>query len=53
MNDIDRAKLNAIKNTLELIPVNGKENLDRMLGCIMMIEGMMVAPNEEVNADGE
>lgn len=33
--------LKALKATLETIPVSGKDNLDKLLGCILTIETIM------------
>lgn len=39
----------AIINTLNSVEVRGKENLDKMLGCIMLLEKMMTEENKGEN----
>lgn len=35
------ANLSAVVHTLNTIEVHGRENLDRLLGCIQVLEGML------------
>ena len=35
------AKLSAVRNTLEGVEVKGKDNLDRVLGCIQTLESVL------------
>ena len=50
--------IQAIISTLNKIEVHGKDNLDMLLGCIMLLERMITAPEEdkpeekEVTEDG-
>ena len=51
--------INNIVNTLGTITVSGKENMNRLLGCIMLLETMpqhiaaLVQPPEEAHDDAE
>lgn len=35
------SKLNAVQNTLEGVEVKGRENLDRVLGCMQTIDEVL------------
>lgn len=46
--------LRAIRNTLELISVSGKDNMDRLLGCIKMLDTILAGLEEkEKEGDGD
>lgn len=40
-----------IISTLNGIEVKGKDNLDKLLGCIMALEAILEADSKEKNAD--
>ena len=46
MNDENKKKIQALIQTLELIEVHGKSNLDMMLGCILTLEDLAMGENE-------
>lgn len=53
-----KEELIRIAKTLELIPVNGKENLGRLLGCIQHLEALIAAvekveSSEEMKEEGD
>ena len=48
MNEENKQQLLMVLQTLEQIEVRGKENLDMLLGCIIMLDGMIT----EVEKDG-
>lgn len=41
MSESVRQKLLEVVHTLDLIEVHGKSNLDMLLGCILMLNGMI------------
>ena len=50
---MSRETLSRIITTLNQIEVKGKDNLDKLLGCIMVLERMLSESTEkEVNSDG-
>lgn len=46
MNEENRYKLRCVIATLNGISVSGKENMDYLLGSIVMLEQMINAPEE-------
>lgn len=46
MNQNDKKTLRAVVNTLNTIEVKGRENMDRLLGCIMALEHIMAQQEE-------
>ena len=50
MNESIKTRLAAVVRTLNSITVNGRNNLDMLLACIMMIEQLI---NEEERRDPE
>lgn len=46
MNQNDKNTLRAVVNTLNTIEVKGRENMDRLLGCIMALEHIMAQQEE-------
>lgn len=49
---MDTATLQALINTLNRIPVTGKEHMGMMIGCIAVLENEMKKQKEaEVNAE--
>ena len=50
---MNESTIKAIISTLNSIEVRGKDNLDKLLGCIMVLENMLAESIEkEVNTDG-
>ena len=45
--------LNTLENTLENITVNGRKNLDRLMGCFIAIDEMRSAIMSEQNANNQ
>ncbi len=41
MNENLKSQLRAVLDTLNQIEVRGRENLDMLLGCILMLNGMI------------
>ena len=44
---MDKQKLISILRTLNNIEVHGKQNMDRLLGCIQAIESMLTESEEK------
>lgn len=53
MNEEDIVMLSKVLNTLNLISVNGKDDLDRMLGCIQALERVIAKNNAPADEKGE
>lgn len=51
MNNMDA--IDALLLTLNAIDVRGKSNLDRMLGCIRLLEQLKERINTEENGNGK
>ena len=50
---MNESTIKSIISTLNSIEVRGKDNLDKLLGCIMVLENMLAESIEkEVNTDG-
>ena len=49
---MNKQKLMLVINTLNKIPVSGKDNLDMLLGCILALEEMAQEQEGEVKDNG-
>lgn len=50
MNESVKSTIKAVIQTLDKVAVNGKSNLDMMLGCILALE-RAIQEEEEVKGD--
>lgn len=47
MNESIKSQLRAVVDTLNQVEVRGKENLDMLLGCILMLNGMIAGAKND------